>query len=96
MGQILTCVYCGIEYPAGTPASGSEVQVITDRIKICEKHPLRKAEADIAKLRQALIGLIGTEDPNKLRQMEAVLRFMAVPNADQAAALNAIHVLLEI
>ncbi len=94
-GRVLTCVYCGQEYPAGTPASGSEVQVLTDHIKICEKHPMRKAEAKIAKLRQALAGLIGAETSDELRQMEAAMRFVPAPEADKAISLNAIHVLLE-
>ena len=54
--RILTCVYCGHEYPQDTPAHGS--QVLTDHIKVCKAHPLRKAEADIALLRAALVGFL--------------------------------------
>ena len=93
MGNILTCVYCGMAYPEGTPPHGS--QVLTDHVKVCEKHPLRKAEADIAKLRRALVGLIGAETPDELRQMEAAMRLMPAPEADKAVSLNAIHALLE-
>lgn len=57
MPNILTCVYCGMEYPEGTPPHGS--QILTDHIKICPKHPLRKAEENIIKLRNALIALLG-------------------------------------
>ena len=57
MTNTLTCVYCGMAYPEGTPPYGA--QILTDHIKICEKHPLRKAEATISKLRAALAGLIG-------------------------------------
>ena len=46
----LTCVYCGAAFPEGTPPHGH--QVLTDHIKVCEKHPLRKAEETIAKLQQ--------------------------------------------
>ena len=56
-GRILTCVYCGHEYPQNTPSAGSEV--LTEHIKVCPRHPMRKAEADIALLRSALVGLIG-------------------------------------
>ena len=49
---MLTCVYCGHEYPQETPACGNEV--LTEHIKVCPKHPMRKAEADIALLRGAL------------------------------------------
>lgn len=93
--RVLTCVYCGHEYPAGTPASGSDVQALTDHIKICAKHPLRKAEEKIAKLRRALIGLVGAEDPDKLRQMELMLSTLPVPDSDRLASINAIHALLE-
>ena len=37
--RILTCVYCGQEYPQGTPAWGN--QVLTDHYKVCVKHPMR-------------------------------------------------------
>ena len=40
--RVLTCVYCGHEYPQGTPASGSEV--LTEHIRTCEKHPMRSLE----------------------------------------------------
>ena len=51
-GRILTCVYCGHEYPQDTPTHGAGV--LTEHIKICERHPMRKAEKDIAMLRAAL------------------------------------------
>jgi len=54
--QTLTCVYCGKEYPPGSPAHGASV--LTEHIKVCEKHPLRAAEKDIARLRVALLPLM--------------------------------------
>ena len=45
-GRVLTCVYCGHEYPQETPAWGNEV--LTEHIRVCPKHPMRRAEADIA------------------------------------------------
>lgn len=41
-GDILTCVYCGAAYPEGTPPHGSKV--LTDHIRVCEKHPMRELE----------------------------------------------------
>ena len=38
--QTLTCVYCGQEYPPGSPTHGAAV--LTEHIKQCEKHPMRK------------------------------------------------------
>ena len=51
-GRILTCVYCGHEYPQETPASGH--QVLTEHIKVCEKHPMRQLEQDLAKANDQL------------------------------------------
>ena len=91
-GQIITCVFCGQEYPIGTPTHGSEI--LTEHIKICERHPLRKAESDVAVLRAALVGLIGADSEQELRQMEATMRALPAPEADKAVSINAIHALL--
>lgn len=90
--NILTCVYCGNEYPKGTPPSGS--QILTDHIKVCEAHPLFKANSHIAKLRAALLGLIGCE-ASELQEMEAILRVTPGIEKDKIAAINAIHALQE-
>lgn len=37
--RVLTCVYCGHEYPQDTPAHGHEI--LTAHIAVCEKHPVR-------------------------------------------------------
>jgi len=92
-GNILTCVYCGTAYPEGTPTHGA--QVLTDHIKVCVAHPLRKAETTITKLRSALAGLIGASTKEELEQMEAGIRITPAPEADKVAALNAVHALLE-
>lgn len=91
-GRILTCVYCGHEYPQDTPAHGS--QVLTEHIKICKSHPMRKAEADITLLRSALAGLIGAVSEGELRQMEVAMRMLPAPDADKAVSINAIHAML--
>lgn len=91
-GRILTCVYCGNEYPQDTPAHGS--QVLTEHIKVCERHPMRKAEADIAMLRSALAGFIGADSEDELRQIEVAMRLLPAPDADKAVSINAIHALL--
>lgn len=91
--EILTCVYCGMAYPKGTPTHGAKI--LTDHIKVCEKHPLRKAESDLDKLRKALIGLIGCESAQELDAMEAMIRLMPAPDADKIATINAITALRE-
>ncbi len=93
MPNTLTCVYCGMAYPEGTPPHGS--QVLTDHIKACEKHPMRQAEATIKKLRAALAGLIGASTKEELEQLEVGVRLMPGVEADKIAALNGIHALLE-
>ncbi len=52
--RVLTCVYCGKEYPEGCPSWGPNNQVLTDHIKICEKHPMRALEEENAKLQESL------------------------------------------
>ena len=91
-GRVLTCVYCGHEYPQDTPAHGS--QELTEHIKICERHPMRKAKADVAVLRSALVGLIGADTEQELREMEAMMRLLPAPEADKIVSVNAIEALL--
>lgn len=92
-GRVLTCVYCGHEYPQDTPASGSEI--LTDHIKVCEKHPMRKMAADNALLRKALVGLVGAESREELEQIGLAIRAMPAPMTDKVASLNAIDALIQ-
>ena len=92
-GRILTCVYCGHEYPQDTPSAGSEI--LTEHIKVCEKHPMRKCESDRDKLRKALTGLIGTDKLEELDKMEAFIRLTPAPEVDKIASINAITALKE-
>ncbi|MEK6881315.1 MAG: hypothetical protein AABY22_16960 [Nanoarchaeota archaeon] len=62
MSRVLTCVYCGMEYPQETPSCGDKV--LTDHIKVCKKHPMRKLEIENVKLREALV-YICTEEKVK-------------------------------
>ena len=82
----LTCVYCGHAYPEGTPPHGSSV--LTDHIISCEKHPM-------AKLRRALVGLVGVDGKEDLEKLEAMMRLMPAPDSDKAVTINAIHALVE-
>lgn len=40
----LTCVYCGQAYPEGTPRHGDDVAVLTEHLRQCAKHPMRRLE----------------------------------------------------
>lgn len=91
--RVLTCVYCGHEYPQGTPASGDNV--LTDHIQQCEKHPMKKLRDDYAALRKALVGLVGADDPQELQVMEATIRVIPVPDIDRMNTINAIQALLQ-
>ena len=93
MSNTLTCVYCGMAYPEGTPPHGA--QILTDHIRVCEKHPMRRAEAKIFILRKALMDLIGASNEEELEAMETVLRSTPAPAADKVAAINAIRALIE-
>ncbi len=92
--RVLTCVYCGQEYPQDTPAWGAEI--LTAHIRICPAHPLRAVESERDRLRNALARLVGASDPDELKNMETVLRVMPAPDDDKAAMINAIHALLAI
>ncbi len=86
--SVLTCVYCGKEYPEGTPAWGS--QVLTDHIKVCEKHPMRELEVKYRKVRKALADMIGCDNKQELDSMESIMRIAQVPEVDRVNMLNAI------
>lgn len=90
--QTITCVYCAHAFPSDTPTHGATV--LTDHIRVCEKHPLREAEMKIDKLRMALIGLVGESDPMALKGMELAMRSLPAPEEDKAVTINAIHALL--
>lgn len=89
--NVVTCVYCGHQYPDGTPAAKHEL--LTAHIKICEKHPMREAELKIERLKTALAGLIGASTKKELDAMEVAIRSIHAPDSDKAAAINAIDAL---
>ncbi len=90
--RVLTCVYCGHAYHQDTPAHGDKV--LTDHIAACEKHPMRAVLAQRDMLRNALVGLVGSDNLDELRSMELTMRVLPAPEADKAATINAIHALL--
>ena len=92
-GRVLTCVYCGHEYPQGTPASGDKV--LTDHIRQCAKHPMKKLADDNAMLRKALVGLVGADTRDELEQIEAAIRVLPVPDIDRMNTINAVQALLQ-
>jgi hypothetical protein len=89
---IVTCVYCGMAYPPGTPTAGAKA--LTDHIATCTAHPMSAVVAERDRMRAALEGLIGAYDTTTLRAMEVAIRTIAAPAKDKAASLDAIHALL--
>lgn len=53
----VTCAFCGVVYPPGTPRHGDGQ--LADHIRTCEQHPLRAAEARVAALEAELADLRG-------------------------------------
>lgn len=46
---VVTCAYCGQEYPRGTPRHGDGA--LAEHIKTCPQHPMRIVEAELAATR---------------------------------------------
>lgn len=88
----LTCVYCSKEYPPGTPSHGA--QVLTDHIRVCEKHPMRALQQERDKLRAALLQMVGVETVEELKAMEAAIRLTPAPAADKATIIDTLHLLI--
>ncbi len=88
----VTCVYCGHEFPVGTATHGEKI--LTDHIKQCPKHPMRKIWQSGLTLRNALLTLTGAEDnKEELEQMEIGIRAAPASAKDKAAIIDAIHAL---
>lgn len=85
--RTLTCVYCGMEYPQGTPASGAKI--LTDHIKICQAHPMFK-------LKTALEKLIGASSKEELEAMKTELNRLPISENDRLNMIYAIDTLLEL
>jgi hypothetical protein len=79
------CIKCGSNF-VGTPE-----QPPSDGLcKYCEIDQLK---ADNAKLRKALVGLVGVDTKPELEVMEGIIRGSAIPDEDRMNTINAIHAL---
>jgi hypothetical protein len=82
---VVTCVFCGAAYPHDTPTHGAEVLV--EHIKVCEKHPLRAAEALNARYRSILLNMLGGPvDKAGLEAIALTTRLLPAPAEDKAVA----------
>jgi hypothetical protein len=50
--RIVTCAFCGHEYPRGTPRHGDGE--LSEHIKVCPKHPMRDVERERDEAKKAL------------------------------------------
>lgn len=90
MSNVLTCVYCGHQYPDGTPAAKHEA--LTEHIQTCEAHPLAAMTRRHARLREALFRIAGVPQAASRDEQHAYLdavkveleKFSADPNACDA------------
>lgn len=44
--QVLTCAFCGQEYPPGTPSS--QHKLLLEHVLVCADHPMREVERKLA------------------------------------------------
>lgn len=93
MSNVVTCVYCGHEYPDGTPTAKAEA--LTEHIQQCEKHPMTALQKKYEIVRAALVGLVGADTKEELEQIECGLRAAPVPMEDKASAIDGVHALLK-
>lgn len=49
---VVTCVYCGMEYPDGTPAA--KAKILTEHIKVCTSHPMHAVANERDELKRIL------------------------------------------
>lgn len=92
--KTLTCVYCGIAYPEGTPPHGAKI--LTDHIKVCSSHPMREAEEKIRILRKAILNLVGVESVDELPALRSILKGMPGNDEDRWLCIEAIDALIKV
>ena len=78
---VVSCYNCGAEF-APKPERELHIEITSLRDKA-------------NRLRDALIGLVGSEDPRELREMKKSLDLMPIPQEERAKTVNAIDALLE-
>jgi hypothetical protein len=92
--RVLTCAFCGEEYPQDTPAAGA--QVLVDHIRTCGKHPMRELEARHKRLTDAAYVMIDCATEDEARALLAVMKLMPQDNEDVCKAIGLVTALLPI
>lgn len=89
---VRACAYCGMAYPEGTPSHGT--QVLTDHIKVCDKHPMRALERDYKIVRAALVDVVGESDPKILAEIKENVLMTPDNSEDRRVSLAALDALI--
>lgn len=71
--RVLTCAFCGDEYPPGTPESNDAA--LLAHVKIWPKHPMREVEKELSLLR-------ALGDSDKRHALEKAIRAITVDAPD--------------
>jgi hypothetical protein len=85
----VTCVYCGHQYPGGTPESRHAI--LTEHICQCPKHPMRK-------LGMALCGLLEVPFPPSTQHLDGLTLLVTsqkAPSASSASDIRAVLVAID-
>lgn len=90
MNNVVTCVYCGHQYPEGTPTHQAEL--LTEHIKSCEYHPLRKSEERVKKTSRSF----RRSSWRAFFQMRLVVRRLGLEEKERDVLLDEIDVLIEL
>lgn len=85
-----------IRYHSGI--AGEEVADMIDSLEretTILREQVERLTKENRRLRNALIGLVGSDSREELQSMELAMRIFPAPDADVVASVNAIHALLE-
>ena len=85
-----------IRYHSGI--AGEEVADMVDSLEqevSTLREQVEKLTKENGRLRNALIGLVGSDSREELQSMELAMRIFPASDADVVASVNAIHALLE-
>ena len=67
----VTCVYCGHHYEHGTPTHSHVA--LTDHIKKCEAHPMKKVIEQRDLLLNAVLEMLGESDIDNLKAIRRIV-----------------------
>lgn len=95
LGRILTCSYCGQEYPQNTPALSA--QALTDHILVCPTPPLREMVKLVELLNNSAIVAMDilNEETSAQERLDKLASHFLSSHADQEAIAEHDRKLLE-